>query len=143
MRKNLIYLNLFRQSLYSFNKFKFLFFNKNFIKKNLNLLNNKLSIYLNLFCRYYKKSLYSNNFFQYYHSILFSKIKKQFRYIRKKNFRARRGNIVIFRLENEFGKFKHLKNREQDKYKQIYLSNRYLRNFKFPGKKLSSYRYCK
>ena len=118
MRKNLLYLDLFRQSFSSLNKFKFLFNQLKITKQNYNLKNNNLGIYFKLFKRYYKKNLYSNNFFQYYNKIDLWKIKRQFTYLRKKNLKSRWGNNVIFRLEHEFGKFKHLKNREQDQYKQ-------------------------
>jgi hypothetical protein len=146
MQKNIIYLNLIKESLLSYNKFKFFFQNKEINKINLNkinLNNNKIIMYFNLFCKYYRKNVSYNNFYEYKYFSIIKKIQRQFRTVKKNNLRFRKGNRVIYRLEHEFGKFKHLKNREQDKYKKKYYINKYFNKIKYPNKSFASFKFFK
>ena len=144
MQKNMIYLNLLKNSLFSFNKFKFLFQNNKINKINLNKINlnkNRILVYFILFCKYYKKKMNFNSIYEHIYSYNMKRLKRQFFIVRKNNLRFKKSNKVIYRLEHEFGKFKHLKNREQDKYLKKYYTNKYFKFIKYPNKNFSSFKY--
>ena len=133
IQRNLVYLYFLKESLVSSNKFNILFNNK------LNFGNNKLIYYFNILTTKFRQTLFNKINTYYYNNITL--MIKSFYYSRRKNLKARKGNRALWLLEHKFGKFKHLKNREQDKYYQPYITNKYLKGLNFPGKKFSTFKY--